>query len=351
MNYIEITIAGKTYIQRNEYSVLKEYDKEGNIEQVDFYKSPYNNLKNIIEEGLIIQKNINKYFNYTINWDDEIIIESINNVDNLSNIVIPQYIEGKKVAWIKGLRNLQADRIFLPETLHTIFCSCFEKNEYIREVYLPPSITTISERCFKNCTNLEKINLNHIIKIDKEAFNGCENLANINLENLEDVRLLAFNRCYKIKEVISPKLNYIGTFAFEYCTNLEAVETSNNLKNINANAFRCCYNLSQINSSDNLEEICIGAFEGCKSLYSFTFPNKLKEIGTNAFNESGLRGNLFLPDSLEEIKEQAFAGCKFDNISISKNTIYLPSVFDLYNIDKIKTRKEIEIKNENEIER
>lgn len=60
---------------------------------------------------------------------------------------------------------------------------------------MPPSVTTIDEGAFVNCSELKDINLDRVSQIKYGAFVGCKELLNISILNAKDVNSDAFINC------------------------------------------------------------------------------------------------------------------------------------------------------------
>ena len=93
----------------------------------------------------------------------------------------------------------------------------FRRNTDITKVTLPVGVKKIGNDAFKDCYNLEEINLENVKKIGNDAFNYCYNLEEINLENVEEIGEYAFISCYNLSKVrFGNALKSIGNAAFAY---------------------------------------------------------------------------------------------------------------------------------------
>lgn len=349
--YEEVKIGGKTYVQRSEFSNFKILEDNGELKSFVDFITYEGEVGKLINEALIVKYNINEYFTTKENLHGDIILTSFTNADNLRNIVIPETIDGKKVVYMLDIfKDVDVDRIFLPDTMTTLPVSCFEGNEYIKEVYLSKSLKEVPAQCFKGCNKLKDINLSHIDTIGTEAFMLCSSLEKLLLENTKKICRGAFYKCIQLKSVITKDLFALSSDVFAFCINLKDVILSDNIETINSSAFRNCLKLSKINTPIKLKTIRNSAFESCHDLHSFDFRN-IEVIKYNAFKYSGLNGNIHFPDSIKTIEVEAFYHCDFNQISISKNTDYATNAFGIHNIDKIKIRKGKEIEEEKEEER
>ena len=98
----------------------------------------------------------------------------------------------------------------------------------LSHISIPPSVVSIGEYCFSECTSLRQINFykNSSLKLIKSfAFNGCSSLTLINIPfSLTEIETHAFENCHSLTQIIIPlSVNYIGKFAFNGCTSLRDI--------------------------------------------------------------------------------------------------------------------------------
>lgn len=176
----------------------------------------------------------------------------------------------------------------LPSSLRKIEASAFCNNEMLNSVCLPDSISEILANTFWGCTNLERINLDHVKYIGDNAFYKC---------GLTEIQL-------------SDEAESIGTKAFRDCVKLGKVKFGH-VKTVGDNAFYRC-GISEALFSEGLEKIGDKAFWGCSSLKKVTLPKVYEkiELGVSAFwdceqleeADLGTKGKLYL-------RSGAFANC------------------------------------------
>jgi len=168
-------------------------------------------------------------------------------------------------------------------------------------LYLPDSVTSISEYAFRGCTHLWKISGESVSSIGENAFEGCS--------WLDTVEFGEFGAAF------------IGDNAFIGCSALRSLTKCNDNSEHNVfcpvyvggQAFMGC---SLLNAE--LDMSCAGpepwgrsAFEGCSSLVgSIKIPSEWDHVDDYLFNGcSSLSGVLILTSSLNSIGYYAFAGC------------------------------------------
>ena len=114
---------------------------------------------------------------------------------------------------------------------------------------------------------------NKVTNISRDAFKNCSDLETIN---------------------IPISVTSIGRDAFKGCTSLETIIMPYSLINIGSGAFDGCTSLSSVTLPDSGLTIGYEAFKGCTALTTITISNIVNSIGSNAFLNSGLE-NVILP--------------------------------------------------------
>lgn len=169
--------------------------------------------------GLIVHNTTNKNdFKYHVNEDGKTItLDKYLGEDK--EVIIPDSIDGKDVTVI-GL-------------------CCFEENEIIVTVLIPPTVQKIGSYAFHLCGNLECINGGeNICYVGDSAFSMCNKLSFIpNLEKLDIINNGVFSGCNKLSNVeLSNSLSYIGRCAFSD-TNIDYDIVSDSVEIIGGSAF------------------------------------------------------------------------------------------------------------------
>lgn len=348
---LDITIGNFHYTQRNEFSKIMKVNIHTNEKElIDALEElPFDEYI-LINDALEITKNPLNYFSYEDLENNEIrLINFLNN--GLKNIVIPEYIDGKKVVEIDEiLNNEKIEKLYFPNSLKKIteyLCyNCYE----LKEVYLPKTLEKLEAFTFTNCYKLEKINLENIKSIGVECFAYCSKLKNLKLDSLHTISPFAFYNCTSIFSILAPNLRYISNSAFESCINLQSIFFNEKLTHIGNSAFKDCICLSKIKLTEFIFDIQANTFENCKSLTTINFPKELAYIREKAFADSGLSGILNLPENLAGIKKDSFKNCNFEKINISRKIPYGDNAFDAKQLLVLNIYDKIEEK-ENDIER
>lgn len=126
----------------------------------------------------------------------------------------------------------------------------------ITEVVIPETVTSIKEKAFYSCDNLNAITIpDSVTSIKYEAFFGCDNLASATIGLAEN-------------SSAGRSKTTIGEGAFYACKNLSNVSLGENVKKIEKNAFR----------NTNLDGVTIP--DGISTIFTKVL------VGSNAFDES-----------------------------------------------------------------
>ena len=169
-----------------------------------------------------------------------------------------------------------------------------------KQVCVPNGVTTIDDRAFRDCKNLEKLSLpKSLCRICEDVFN-----ANYGIRTLEYRGTLAewceveFYDCdanpirhsgeviiggKKLENLDIPKgIREINNYAF-MGSGVKEIVLPEGLKRIGMDAFTDAL-ITDISFPDSLEEIDRFAFDGCANLKEAVFPDGLKRIGEGAFD-------------------------------------------------------------------
>ncbi|MGN1095395.1 MAG: leucine-rich repeat domain-containing protein [Eubacteriales bacterium] len=146
-----------------------------------------------------------------------------------AEVVVPGVIDGKPVTVI-------GEAAFTKTT--------------ITAVYLPTTVTTISDGAFYSCEQLATIEIpDSVTNIGKKAFASCMAIRNI--------------------DFLPSGLTTLSERIFEGCTWLSSATIPESVTTIGSYAFKDCQNITKIQLSDKIEKLGDGVFSGCKYLRKF----------------------------------------------------------------------------------
>ena len=210
----------------------------------------------------------------------------------------------------------------------------------LKEVEIPDTVTSIGERSFADCANLEKVTFSKNLKsIGNRAFVRCTKIEKINLpKSLTEVDTYGWNwwypfdGCSNLKTIefeegitqiptgifgntglenvkIPDTVTSIGERSFADCTKLEKIIFSEKIETINGRAFLGCSSLKSVSLPDSITSMDTEIFSGCTSLSSVKLPNKCVNITSSTFEGCTSLTEITLPDTVTTIQDHAFKNC------------------------------------------
>ncbi len=152
--------------------------------------------------------------------------------------------------------------VVIPSNVVAIGKDAF-KEQLIRSVSIPDSVTSIEEGAFSKCTALTSIHIpDSVTSIGDGAFNSCSSLTSIRIPD---------------------SVTSIGGGAFYCCTSLTSIRIPDGVTSIKQMTFSHCSSLTSIRIPDGVISIELGAFVGCSSLSSIYIPDSVSHIDLSAF--------------------------------------------------------------------
>ena len=228
--------------------------------------------------------------------------------------------------------------ITLPPSVTSIGDEAFCKCENLQEIIIPPNVTSIGNNAFSSCRNLQEITLpSSLMNIGDEVFRGCENLQEINVTEsnkfyraidgvlyTKDLKTII---CYpqgkgNEKFIIPSSVTRIENEAFRYCGNLQEITLPSSLMNIGDEVFRGCENLQEINVTESNEFYrtidgvlytkdlkTIICYPAGKKNENFVIPSGVTNIGDYTFRDCKSLCEITLPPGVTNIGDYTFSGC------------------------------------------
>ena len=209
----------------------------------------------------------------------------------------------------------------------------FRGSDEVKKLIINEGATSIGEDAFRDCINLEDIELPTSLKlIDKSAFNNCISLKKLEIPSgVTSIRTAAFYNCDSLigKLIIPKNVSWLGSLTFNSCDGLTSVEfedgfsgrigdgTFKECKNIKdvyfpgssqtATGFVYCNSLTKVTICEGVETI--GGFACCPSLTTINFPKSAKTIDYAAFINCTNLKTVKIQGKIEYIGAEAFKGC------------------------------------------
>ena len=220
---------------------------------------------------------------------------------------------------IRAPENLYGDYRVLDGTI--IICNCaFARCQFLYEIILPSSVTSIGEEAFWGCMILHEITLSlGVMSIGEGVFDRCSNLREINVTEsnkayraidgvlyTKDLKTIICYPAGKKNEnfEIPSGVMSIGEVAFFACRSLETIIFPLSVTNIEKAAFFNCMNLREITLPSSVTSIEDYAFNNCRNLREITLPSSVMSIGANVFVGCKNLQQINIPaGTLEKFKE------------------------------------------------
>ena len=281
--------------------------------------------------------------------------------DNCNGIVskvdITKTIDQTEITILKDTLLLGCKGTIIPSTVKTIATSAFNNYLGITSLIVPENVetienyafencsnlatitianSTIGEGCFKNCVQLNNINLpSTLTELNSNLFEGCSSLKSINIpqsvttiknnvftfsglnaihipKNVENIDINAFNRCDDLQFITIDERNTkfdsrdSANAIIETSTSILYIGCSNTnipttVATIGNSAFKDCVNLTQIKIPSSITTIDISAFEGCTGLTYLELPIEVNKIGVNAFKGCTNLANVSIPSTITKV--------------------------------------------------
>ena len=187
-------------------------------------------------------------------------------------------VEGLEVVSLKGIEHFTNI-----EFIYAANC------EYLLEVVIPKTITSIGTEAFSFCGSLTSVTIpDSVTSIGTEAFSFCGSLTSV---------------------TIPDSVTDMGDGVFSNCYSLESVTIPNSITSIKNGTFSNCPSLTSVTIPDSVTSIGDYAFGHCGSLTSVTIPDSVTSIGDYAFGYCGSLTSVTIPDSVTSLSSHAFDGC------------------------------------------
>lgn len=208
---------------------------------------------------------------------------------------------------------------------------CFFSNDDIITIYLSSNITEIKKNAFNQCSELESVTGEAVLKVIPE---------------------MAFHSCSKLKTVhVGNEIERIEEQAFDYCKLLESIGEQPKLKHIGWGAFMDAGTVADLNIPSNAEienlafvesEWLAGktdefVIEGNGNLLAYNgsaqtikVPIGVKKIDAKSFQYKGNGSKIqeiYLPDTVVEVVYEAFEGLSNITVYIPDSVIYIDKDF------------------------
>ena len=206
-------------------------------------------------KGKIVKRGVIAGYKYTISNNQVVTIKGVGELENggeplkfrfpAENVVIAEGITviGHLVFWRNNLHT-----ILIPNTVTKIESSAFGHCYSLQSPTLPDSITELGRCVFDECYGFDKFVIPRNLKVlPLGTFRNCRNLEEVDLSNVERIEEAAFGGCRSLNQIVIPAtVKYVGKEAFKNCRSLETVVFSSNGCKIDDHIFEGCQALKRV---------------------------------------------------------------------------------------------------------
>ena len=333
-----------------------------NVEEIYYTKGTTGIMPDIVNADYNTQENDN--YIYRLEYSAKDSLKKVTFEEGVTRIGANAY------GWFCNNENYTGhanlEEINLPSTLKEIGEGAFYRQETLKGIEIPDSVTTIGRYAFARCLSLEKVSdvkfPSGIESIPDYCFYKCTGLKEIDLPaTVRTIGRSAFSYCIEVEEVVIPSaVIELGYDAYGNCSGLKKVTipVDYSYPYANASPFLGCNNVEEIyytkgttgimpdivnadyNTQENDNYIYRLEYSAKDSLKKVTFedgvtriganvygwfyngnhpqhtnleeinlPSTLKEIGEGAFYQQETLRSIEIPDSVTTIGKYAFAKC------------------------------------------
>lgn len=198
--------------------------------------------------------------------------------------------------------------IFEGVTFTTTTMTGFNATEYITEIKIPETVTTIEANTFQSGKRLATVNIpDAVTSIGNYAFDQCVALTSINIPgSVQVISKFLCNQCEALESVtLHEGTTTISEYAFSSCTALTSLTLPESVTTIEA-YFCTGSGVKTIKLPSGLTELPAYCFDSCDALESIILPNGITALPEQCFGRCDALKTVTLGPNLTEIGEYAF---------------------------------------------
>lgn len=238
-------------------------------------------------------------------------VEKVTFEDGITKI--PDYICGGA----QYLKNVE-----LPETVTTIGAGAFRNCSILETVYIPNTVTVIASGVFTGCSALETIVLPEGLKTIGANCFSSSGITSMKIPSTLTEGASAFAGSNLVTAEISSGMEKIPGGLFQYAKKLKTVTIPDSVNDIGAFAFAYADSITDITLSADLTAIRERAFLGCSKLERLVIPSKVTWLGNSMLEKTAVK-EIMVPASVTSAS-CPFLGSKIEKVTAESGMTKLP---------------------------
>lgn len=173
----------------------------------------------------------------------------------------------------------------IPQTVKIIAANAFDYSDYLSEIEIPTSVTTMYGG-FCGCESLAEIYIPDSVETCKSGFAGCYDLTKVRIPAWKEINPEMFTWCISLQEMAVPEgVETIKHSGFSDCHAMESISLPSTLRTLEGFAFAFCWVLNNISIPEGVRVIPDNTFfaVGTKDIVKVTLPSTTEYIDYGAF--------------------------------------------------------------------
>ena len=246
-----------------------------------------------------------------------------------TSVVLPSTLTtlGDKAFYM--CRNLET--ITLPKNVTTIGDYAFYYCDHLKALEIPDGVTEISEYMLYACLGLETLKLpKDLYEIKDYGLYACESLKSLDIpDSVVGIANYAMYDCIGLTALTFPKsLRALGAYSLYKCSNLKEIKIPADVTSVGDGSFLDCTGITKFAVDGKNETYCtkdgvlytrdmteLVCFPRGRKDESFSVPVGVTKIGGEALSRTNIK-TLKLPSTLREIGDYAFAELPIETITL-----------------------------------
>lgn len=238
-----------------------------------------------------------------------------------------------------------AASVTVPDGVFAVGDGAFEGNTSLKAVILPPSVRTVGNRAFHNCSSLAQVIGTAVETVGVFAFNGTPYFDQSTAEFFTLGSCLLWYNGTASRVTLPSGITSVAPFAFLRYEGLTAFSAPSGLVSVGEGAFYECKSLASVSLPATVTYIGAAAFDGTALLnrasgfvilgdgilirYAgadarVSIPDGVRRIAAGAFSANKTITSLTLSDTVYSVDGGACEGCtKLQTLTLNRGLVYI----------------------------